>query len=219
LTPIFTYYSIGFALVKDFLNFLWNLTRLLLRLFARQAIRGLLIRIGCAIIGGKVRGFQAGVPVGVFPKTMPPERRRPDECNPKKGNHPVDADPEISATPRGYVLLRHEQNFFRKTIACCHHDEMMAQELYIVVDNGCAVLDVTVEHPVYGQISGQLQLFSRYDVDQFIHKLHTSNAPPLCALTNGVHLHTIQYSHEEDFARVLAQLGEHGLLFEQNDEG
>ena len=126
---------------------------------------------------------------------------------------------EISATPRGYVLLRHEQNFFRKTIACCHHDEMMVQELYIVVDNGGAVLDVTVEHPVYGQISGQLQLFSRYDVDQFIHKLHTSNAPPLCALTNGVHLHTIQYSHEEDFARVLAQLREHGLLFEQNDEG
>lgn len=64
MTPIFTYYSIGFELVKDFLHFLWNLTRLLLRLFVRQAVWGLLIRIGCAIIGGKVRGFQAGVPVG-----------------------------------------------------------------------------------------------------------------------------------------------------------
>ena len=39
------------------------------------------------------------------------------------------------------------------------------------MDNGCAVLDVTVEHPVYGQILGQLQIFSRYDADQFAKKL------------------------------------------------
>ena len=64
-------------------------------------------------------------------------------------------------------------------IACRHTQEQMEKELYIVVDNGCAVLDVTVEHPVYGQISGQLQLFSRYDVDQFVQKLRTSNAPAL----------------------------------------
>ena len=87
--------------------------------------------------------------------------------------------------------------------------------LYIAVDNGCAVLDVTVEHPIYGQISGQLQVFSRYDADQFYHKLTTTNAPPLCALTGGVHLHTIQFQHEEDFERVVSRLREEGILFSE----
>lgn len=104
-------------------------------------------------------------------------------------------------------------------IACRHTQEQMEKELYIVVDNGCAVLDVTVEHPVYGQISGQLQLFSRYDVDQFVQKLRTSNAPALCTLTGGVHLHNIQYQHQEDIQRVVEQLCEQGLLFCEENEG
>ena len=104
------------------------------------------------------------------------------------------AGENIAATPRGYVLQK-ERSSHTKTIACRHNDDNLLKELYIVVDNGCAVLDVTVEHPVYGQILGQLQIFSRYDADQFAKKLGENSAPPLCALTNGVHLHTIQYQH------------------------
>ena len=74
-------------------------------------------------------------------------------------------------------------------------------------------------NPVYGQISGQLQLFSRYDVDQFVQKLRTSNAPALCTLTGGVHLHNIQYQHQEDIQRVVEQLCEQGLLFCEENEG
>ena len=125
---------------------------------------------------------------------------------------------QISATPRGYLLHR-EQGLHQRVIACRHTQEQMEKELYIVVDNGCAVLDVTVEHPVYGQISGQLQLFSRYDVDQFVQKLRTSNAPALCTLTGGVHLHNIQYQHQEDIQRVVEQLREQGLLFCEENEG
>ncbi len=128
------------------------------------------------------------------------------------------AGEDIAATPRGYILQKGEHFSQKRTIACRHHDEKLARELYIVVDNGCAVLDVTVEHPVYGQILGQLQIFSRYDVDQFLEKLAISNAPPLCALTNGVHLHTIQYQHEDDFARVLEQLKKEGILFQQDEQ-
>lgn len=122
------------------------------------------------------------------------------------------AGEQISATPRGYVL-KQEQNLQTRTIACRHDDEHLLQELYIAVDNGCAVLDVTVEHPIYGQISGQLQVFSRYDADQFYHKLTTTNAPPLCALTGGVHLHTIQFQHEEDFERWSAACGRRASSF------
>ncbi len=56
---------------------------------------------------------------------------------------------EISATPRGYVLPRATDGITR-TIACRHTLEQTGTELDILVDNGCTVLDVIVEHPVYG---------------------------------------------------------------------
>ena len=37
-------------------------------------------------------------------------------------------------------------------------------ELNAMVDQGCTVLDVIVDHPIYGQLTGPLQLSSRYDV-------------------------------------------------------
>lgn len=53
---------------------------------------------------------------------------------------------EISATPRGYVLPRATDGITR-TIACRHALAQTGQELDILVDNGCTVLDVIVEHP------------------------------------------------------------------------
>ena len=75
---------------------------------------------------------------------------------------------KISATPRGYVIDREDESQCVFTIACQHNDEHMKTELYAVVDNGGRVHDVTVEHPIYGEISGELHLKSRYDVDLFL---------------------------------------------------
>ena len=77
---------------------------------------------------------------------------------------------EIEATPRGYVLPRGGSGM-RRTVACVHSVGDTARELYAIVDNGCTAIDVVVEHPIYGQIVGQLQLRSRYDVDRFVEKL------------------------------------------------
>ena len=65
-------------------------------------------------------------------------------------------------------------------IHICHGLDGLLDELYTVADCGCGVLDVTVEHPVYGQLSGQLQVFSRYDADVFWDALQKNGAQPLC---------------------------------------
>ena len=119
----------------------------------------------------------------------------------------------ISATPRGYVLDRAEQGVVC-TVACRHPIEGTEQELQIMVDNGCTVLDVIVEHAVYGQLTGQLQIRSRYDVAQFMERLIQDGAKPLSSLTDGIHLHTLLCPDMSAFARTRDALREAGFLLE-----
>lgn len=118
---------------------------------------------------------------------------------------------EISATPRGYVLPRATDGITR-TIACRHTLAQTGQELDILVDNGCTVLDVIVEHPVYGQLTGQLQISSRYDVEQFLARIRDIDAAPLSMLTGGLHLHTLCCPNEDAYTRACAALKAAGLL-------
>lgn len=120
---------------------------------------------------------------------------------------------EISATPRGYVLPRATDGITR-TIACRHTLAQTGQELDILVDNGCTVLDVIVEHPVYGQLTGQLQISSRYDVEQFLARIRDSDAAPLSMLTGGLHLHTLCCPNEDTYTRACAALKTAGLLLD-----
>lgn len=118
---------------------------------------------------------------------------------------------EISATPRGYVMPRATDGITR-TIACRHTLAQTGQELDILVDNGCTVLDVIVEHPVYGQLTGQLQISSRYDVEQFLARIRDSDAAPLSMLTGGLHLHTLCCPNEDAYTRACTALKAAGLL-------
>ncbi len=121
---------------------------------------------------------------------------------------------EVSATPRGYVLER-DTGMIVRTLACTHAAEDMKRELDIMVDNGCVVRDVIVEHPIYGQLTGSLELKSRYDVSQFVSRSAESEALPLSALTDGIHLHTLLCPDEEAFERVKSELGEAGFLLRE----
>ena len=121
---------------------------------------------------------------------------------------------EITATPRGYLLAR-EQSGLVKTVAVKHTMEQTEQELCIFVDNGCTVEDVIVEHHIYGQLVGALQLSSRYDVSQFMERLRTGGASALSSLTDGIHLHTLSCPDEAAFDRAYAELKQAGLLLNE----
>ena len=120
---------------------------------------------------------------------------------------------DIAATPRGYVLPRDSAALLR-TVACVHDREGMARELEIMVDQGCQVVDVVVEHPIYGQLTGPLQLASRYDVAQFLARCSQPDARPLSELTEGIHLHTLSCPDEAAFDRVRQELRRLGILLE-----
>lgn len=119
---------------------------------------------------------------------------------------------DINATPRGYVMSGAEHKAIIKTIAVSHTDAETELELNTIVDYGCKVIDVIVGHPVYGQISGQLQIASRFDVEQFLKRVSDENAHSLSELTDGIHLHTIECPSEENYEMLIKKLKDLGIL-------
>ena len=99
-------------------------------------------------------------------------------------------------------------------VPCVHRtaDEMRT-ELYTVVDQGGVVVDVAVENPLYGELRGNLNLASRYDVDTFITQAANTPECLLSRMTGGVHLHTLRCPDEETFQRIEAALREKGILY------
>ena len=118
----------------------------------------------------------------------------------------------VIATPRGYIIP--VPDGFLRTIACVHNAAQTRDELNAMVDCGCTVIDVVVEHPVYGQLTAPLAISSRYDVEQFIEKMASASASPLSALTEGIHLHTLSCPDAQVFDHLCDKLREMGMLFE-----
>lgn len=119
---------------------------------------------------------------------------------------------EIVATPRGYRLPDHSTRACRETLACSHPAECTEEELQILVDHGVKVLDVIVEHPIYGELRGALMLESRSDVEDFMNRVRLQKATLLSALTGGIHLHTVEANRKEQIARAKTKLRERGFL-------
>jgi transcriptional regulator of NAD metabolism len=121
---------------------------------------------------------------------------------------------DIVATPRGYVPggAPARRGLHREVLAVQHTREQIELELTTLVDLGLRVLDVIVEHPVYGELRGSLLIESRADVRAFMQQLAT--AEPLSALTRGVHLHTVESSRPGAIDEARQALREVGILLE-----
>ncbi len=122
------------------------------------------------------------------------------------------AGEEIVATPRGYRLPDMAKHTNRAVLACRHAPKRTEEELQILVDHGVKILDVIVEHPLYGELRGSLMIESRADVQDFLKQVQTTHASLLSSLTRGVHLHTVEASRPEMISRACARLRKRGFL-------
>ena len=120
----------------------------------------------------------------------------------------------ILSTNKGYVLFKQpdSSNCVKRVFRVKHDLVNMEEELNCIVDNGGIVLDVLVDHDLYGQISGQLQLHNRADVAEFIEKVKVSKSKPLKVLTGEIHYHTVEAKSEEILDRIQKKLDEKGML-------
>ena len=121
----------------------------------------------------------------------------------------------VLATPTGYMMPKYNNNKILKTIVTIHLDiEEVEEELMIMINNGATVLDVIVDHPIYGDVQGILNLNYKYEVDDFLDKIRSGKIEFLSSLTEGVHVHTIEVPNDESFIKIKAKLKEAGYLVE-----
>lgn len=122
---------------------------------------------------------------------------------------------EIIATPQGYMFPDKQGKGLQKTIVTRHKKERdLKKELTLMVDLGVIIIDVMVEHPVYGEIRGNLNIRSRLDIENFILQLEKEEAKPLAELTDGIHMHTIEVPDEKVHEELLKVLRENQYLIE-----
>ncbi len=127
------------------------------------------------------------------------------------------AGKDILATPRGYIIPDSRQpSFLKKTLVCKHHTYYeIEDELTTIVDLGGKIIDVIIEHPIYGEKRGLLMISSRLDVEDFMTSLKRDKAAPLSTLTGGIHLHTVEVRDEATFKRIRDALDKKGYLIKE----
>lgn len=122
----------------------------------------------------------------------------------------------IMSTNKGYVI---RENLPEQDPDCVrifqvnHMTEDTLEELHTIVDYGGRLLNVFVEHEVYGQIQVDLVIQNRLDAEEFVDSLKKSKDEPLKTLTNGSHYHTVAADSVKNLDRIEAELKKKGYLY------
>lgn len=115
---------------------------------------------------------------------------------------------DIVSSNKGYKISKDDELI--RIIETNHKDEDIKDELNTIVDNGGIIVDVFINHPVYGIIRKDLDIHSRNGVNNFVKNMRETT--PLKNLTNNKHFHTISAKSNEDFEKIEKILKERGYL-------
>lgn len=118
----------------------------------------------------------------------------------------------ILATARGYLL--DEPRHLTRSFKVYHTNERTEEELTMIVDLGGCILDVMVNHRIYGKMSAPLNIKNRRDVQVFMNNLKTGKSTPLLNVTSGYHFHQIAADSEEILDEIENALRENNFLSE-----
>ena len=121
---------------------------------------------------------------------------------------------DIVATNRGYVLREGagEPSVPTRLVKVRHTQDEMADELTSIVDMGGAVLNVIVNHRVYGKITADLDIRNRRDVERYLEAIESGKSFPLLTVTSGYHFHRIAADDEETLDDIEEMLRAKGYL-------
>lgn len=122
------------------------------------------------------------------------------------------AGTDIIATPRGYLLRNPAPLAHRDVLHVKHGRDGMVDEMTVLVDLGIRILDIAVDHPIFGVLRADLYISSRQDIYELADRLDKSGAAPLFELTGGKHSHTVEAPRPDLLERAREQLKQRGYL-------
>lgn len=120
----------------------------------------------------------------------------------------------ILSTGRGYLLDKRSPGGCTRIFKVCHTPEQVEDELQTIVDLGGSIIDVSINHRVYGKVSAPLNIKSRRDTHNFKAELDTSKSTLLSSATSGYHYHTVRADNEEILDEIEEALRAKGYLAE-----
>lgn len=122
----------------------------------------------------------------------------------------------ILSTNKGYLLrpdtvssAQPKRVFFVK-----HTTEQVLEEFMTVIDLGGRILDVAVEHELYGSIRADLLIENAQDAREFVERLASCRDNLLKALTDDCHFHTVAAPSEKLLDLIEAEFRARGFLEE-----
>ena len=117
---------------------------------------------------------------------------------------------EILSTHRGYVI--DNKKSVNRVFYVNHTDEQLEDELCMIVDMGGKIVNVMVEHKVYGKLEAELQITSRHKVYEFVESMKSGSSSPLKNLTSNLHAHLVEAEDEKTLDMIEDKLREMGIL-------
>lgn len=121
---------------------------------------------------------------------------------------------DIMSTNKGYLYRNVETEVAspKRVFFVKHDTDRVLEEFLIITELGGSVLDVAVEHELYGQIRVDLLIESSQDAVEFAQKLAVCRDNPLKLLTDDCHYHTVSAPSEKLLDLIEAELKQKGLL-------
>lgn len=121
---------------------------------------------------------------------------------------------DILSTNRGYLYRREESfpSLPKRVFFVRHTTQQVLDEFMTVTELGGKVLDVVVEHEIYGQIRVDLLIETTQDAREFYDKLCASRDNPLKVLTDDCHYHTVTAPSERLLDLIEQDLKEKGYI-------
>lgn len=119
---------------------------------------------------------------------------------------------DIIATNRGYLLnVSHSAN---RIFQVHHTDEEVEEELCTVVDLGGKVVNVMIDHKVYGHMVADLNINSRRKAIAFAADIKNGSSRPLKNITSNYHYHLVEADSEETLDLIEDALRQKKFLVE-----
>jgi len=120
----------------------------------------------------------------------------------------------ILSTNKGYLLRSEkiENTQPKRVFFVKHTTQQVLDEFTTVIELGGKILDVAVEHEIYGQIRVDLLIETAADARDFFEKILGCRDNPLKVLTDDCHYHTVAAPSEKLLDLIETDLRNKGFL-------